>query len=692
MFVKIHSLVAKLFCIALCLPRICYGLSNSAQVPVLLYHPQGNQAPCDYGNNPQLALQQDLEYMYSQGYTVVPDYWIAQWVVGDRDGSTLPDKVVGVTFDDGVDSTWIDNAFPNHPCTLSTGQPVKSFKRILQDFKTRHPDLPWYSPHASVFVLGSPVARQSIDDASFPPPYGTSGTNDHIRDNWWYDAQASGFMEIYNHGADHDALSITAMTAEPAFGSGIYLAIGGYGDNSRSGLPAGTCLSPDPSTGSTVWQGYNCFFRVNNFTSAHHQVVDSARYIYGKTGVWPDLFAYPFGQASIYMATNYFPNNVSDHATYAAFCTEYNSVYGATTTYVSRSSPRYCLGRFTHQYSWATTAGLATILPPASTTPTNVAASSAGAIATASSTVNSNYPVSAVNDGNRTGSVWGAGGGWADGTPGSYPDWVQIRFNGVKILSSVVVYTLQDVYWSPYGPVEPSDTMTFSNWGITSFNVQGWSGSSWTTLATVTGNNLVKRTVTFAPFATDRIRVVVNASLGSDQYSRIVEIEAFGVAGGPTKYNVASASSGATATASSTVSSNYPVSAIIDGNRTGAVWGSGGGWADGTPGTYPDWAEVDFNGLKIIDSVDVYTLQDVYWSPVEPSDTMTFSNWGITSFDIQGWNGSSWITLGSVTGNNLVKRTVDFNPFATDRIRVQVNSSLGSDQYSRIVEVAAWGI
>ena len=50
---------------------------------------------------------------------------------------------------------------------------------------------------------------------------------------------------------------------------------------------------------------------------------------------------------------------------------------------------------------------------------------------------------------------------------------------------------VQDNYTQP---VEPTDSMTFATWGITDFTVQGWNGASWIDLATVTGNNLVKRT------------------------------------------------------------------------------------------------------------------------------------------------------------------------------------------------------
>ena len=79
----------------------------------------------------------------------------------------------------------------------------------------------------------------------------------------------------------------------------------------------------------------------------------------------------------------------------------------------------------------------------------------------------------------------------------------------------------------------------------------------------------------------------------------------------------------------------------------------------------------------------------MYNAPVEPTDTLTFNTYGILDFTIQGWDGATWVTLGTVTGNRLVKRTVTFNAFTTDRIRVNVTSALYS--FSRITEIEAWG-
>ncbi len=521
-------------------------------------------------------------------------------------------------------------------------------------------------------------------------------------------------------------------------------------------------------------------------------------------------------------------------------------------------------------------------------TSTNVALASNGGVATASSTyVVSMFPVSAVNNGDRAGLGFAAGGVWVDGTPNVFPDWVQINFSGSKTIDHVIVYSMQD---NNSSPVDPSNTLTFTLYGLTDFQVQGWNGSAWVTLGTVTGNNLVKRTVNFAPTATDRIRVNVTNALAG--YSRVAEIEAWSTGGGgpvattttlassanpsamgasvtftasvtglaptgnvnftnggvsiagcsavalagsgntrtatcstsalaagtssiaaayggdagnltstsstlsqvvkaastttlasslnpstsgasvtftatvtataPTgtvnftdggvsitgcsavafaagsgnvrtatcltsslsaathsivanysgdagnvpsasaalsqvvntggggQINVALASNGGVATASSTfVVSMFPVSAVNNGDRAGLGFAAGGVWVDGTSNVFPDWVQINFSGSKTIDHVIVYSMQDNNSTPVDPPATMTFSLYGLTDFQVQGWNGSAWVTLGTVTGNNLVKRTVNFAPTATDRIRVNVTSALAG--YSRVAEIEAWG-
>jgi subtilisin family serine protease len=157
-----------------------------------------------------------------------------------------------------------------------------------------------------------------------------------------------------------------------------------------------------------------------------------------------------------------------------------------------------------------------------------------------------------------------------------------------------------------------------------------------------------------------------------------------------TRTNVALATNGGVASASSTYSDtgySYTPGAAINDERKGLPFSSNL-WHDAAPGnSFPDWLQVDFNGTKIIDEVDVYTLQDNYTSATEPTESMTFSLYGLTGYEVQYWNGSGWVTVpgGSVTGNNKVWKKVTFSPLTTTRIRVLTNAS--GDGYSRITEV-----
>jgi hypothetical protein len=160
----------------------------------------------------------------------------------------------------------------------------------------------------------------------------------------------------------------------------------------------------------------------------------------------------------------------------------------------------------------------------------------------------------------------------------------------------------------------------------------------------------------------------------------------------PERINMALASNGSVATASSTYNVNYPPGAVINGDRKGLNPGAGGYWNDGTPNATPDWLEIAFNGAKVIDEVSVFSLQDNYTSPVEPTPTMTFTSWGLRAFEVQYWNGASWATVpgATVTNNTLVWRRFVFAPVTTTRIRIFITAALNS--YSRAVEVEAWGV
>ena len=158
------------------------------------------------------------------------------------------------------------------------------------------------------------------------------------------------------------------------------------------------------------------------------------------------------------------------------------------------------------------------------------------------------------------------------------------------------------------------------------------------------------------------------------------------------RVNVALQANGGVATASSSYSDgNYPPTGANNGDRKGLNWGSPGcAWNDNTPNAFPDWLQIAFSGQQSINEVDVFTLQDNFANPVDPTPTLTFSNHGVTAFDVQYWNGSAWVTVpgGSITGNNLVWRKITFPALTTSQIRVVVNGS--TDGWSRITEIEAY--
>ncbi|HEX8288578.1 MAG TPA: discoidin domain-containing protein [Pyrinomonadaceae bacterium] len=326
--------------------------------------------------------------------------------------------------------------------------------------------------------------------------------------------------------------------------------------------------------------------------------------------------------------------------------------------------------------------------PTPNTGRTNVALASNGGLALSSSQSSGGEP-SRANDGIRN---WATTGAWKDATPNSYPDSLQVNFNGSKSINEVVVYAVKDDFGST---VDPSEYETFSAYGITDFEVQYWNGSSFTNVpgGSITNNNKVITRVTFPAITTTAVRILINNAQAG--YSRIVELEAWSGNGtaNPTptpntgRTNVALASNGSVASASSQISGGEP-SRAIDGVRN---WATTGTWKDSTADSYPDWLQVDFNGNKTINEIAVYAVRDDFGSNIDPSEYETFSAYGITNFEVQYWNGYGWATVqnGSIGNTNRTVTRITFSPITTSRIRVVVYSAQAN--YSRIVELEAWG-
>ncbi|HYO90206.1 MAG TPA: discoidin domain-containing protein, partial [Pyrinomonadaceae bacterium] len=162
--------------------------------------------------------------------------------------------------------------------------------------------------------------------------------------------------------------------------------------------------------------------------------------------------------------------------------------------------------------------------------------------------------------------------------------------------------------------------------------------------------------------------------------------------------NYALASNGGVTTASSSTTANFPPSAANNGDRRGLDFGGGEGkgtW--GSQASQPQWLQIDFNGMKTIEEINVVTLQDNYnTNPVEPSEAMTFTLYGLQDFRVEYWNGSEWALVpvqvgyqNPVVGNNRVLRRFRFAPLTTTKVRVF--STRAPMQISRIVELEALG-
>lgn len=174
---------------------------------------------------------------------------------------------VALTFDDGtrMDAESIDH--PDH------GQ-LPSAISILAEFKSRLPGL-----CVANFVIASPVARNDLA-AALTERYGA----DLMHERWWKTAASSGLMQLENHSWDHNH-PLVQRTAQR--------------DNLRGS-----------------------FFPIETEAEAEAEIADASTYIESACGRRPRYFAYPFGEASEFLRSDYLPRRGIDLGLVGAFSTE----------------------------------------------------------------------------------------------------------------------------------------------------------------------------------------------------------------------------------------------------------------------------------------------------------------------------------------------------------------------------------
>jgi len=254
---------------------------------LLTFHSQ-NISGNDFATNDHVALDQTLAFLLRRSIRI---FSLREVALRLRAGTLdeLPARYVGISFDDGTDFDWLPQVHP------SAG-PQESMGSIVRRHESRRFWPPWRCIRATSFVIASPAARRDIESCS--PPL-------KLSDDWWGAAQLSGLMEIGNHGWDHVHPAVSEVYERPRL--------------------------------------IEAFHNIDTFDEARRQVHDSADVITSRAGRGAgQLFAYPYGQVSEYMARDYLPRQ---DRVLAAFTTEGVPVTPASDVW---RIPRFVCGHHFH--------------------------------------------------------------------------------------------------------------------------------------------------------------------------------------------------------------------------------------------------------------------------------------------------------------------------------------------------------
>jgi hypothetical protein len=241
--------------------------------------------------------------------------------------------------------------------------------------------------------------------------------------------------------------------------------------------------------------------------------------------------------------------------------------------------------------------------------------------------------------------------------------------------------------------------------GTLAFATGQCAGSQFTAKLTNTGKKPVYADATLsAPGALSLQRSMISTYLPAGYTRNVVipVIAPLGTASGTYRITIASANSTAslpvTVTASTadpggnlarsatTISASsshagYLVCGAVDGDTDSDHWGTTTGWNDGTSGAWPDWYELDWAATQTIGRVDLDTLNSTKYPAAK---------YGLKDWDVQVLSGGQWKTVASVRNNAVGQVSSTFTPVQTTGLRILTSAGNGADDYSRIVELAAY--
>lgn len=255
------------------------------RVAVLCYHSQNIQGNT-YALNDHIAFEQDIKKITERKLPIIS----VEQLVEHLKGTSVLDisAAVVLTCDDGTSLDWLDYQHPEFGFQ-------KSFNNILRQEIGSN----LQKSVMTSFVIACPTARRHIDKGCY-----AGAALSH--DNWWLDAEKSGYWSIENHSWDHWHFCLPFQT--------------------------------------TSEQPLGQFYTVDNYLRASKQVAQASRFINAKlvsVEKAVKYFAYPYGHAASYLKDHYLPYYYAQHGIDAAFTTEADFVTEASSLF---SLPRFVCG------------------------------------------------------------------------------------------------------------------------------------------------------------------------------------------------------------------------------------------------------------------------------------------------------------------------------------------------------------
>ena len=274
-------------------------MSLAVAVPILTWHAM-HVAGEGYGENDHAAFREDLEWLHGAGLRVVPLHAISTALRQGRLESLA--GCVGLSMDDGSD-------FDYHDLPHPAWGPQRGMAGILADFRSRHGADAQPRLHATSFTIVSPEARAELDRTCM---IGCRWWND----DWYRAAEASGLLSVESHGWDHNHATLGSTTTI---------------------APRGTFDLRDPS-------------------EIEAELVRAARRLRALRGREGDvLFAYPYGDAGLFLAEEWLPAHGDANGIVAAFAS-------SNAEPVTAACSRWRIPRYVFRAQWKAHDDLAALL------------------------------------------------------------------------------------------------------------------------------------------------------------------------------------------------------------------------------------------------------------------------------------------------------------------------------------------